>query len=405
MNMAVASYSSVGLIAAYFSAIFEASPLVVRSPGRINLLGEHTGYHGGFALPAAVDAAIYCALAPNNTGDRCRVYAKDVAQYVEFTIGEWPKNARRWEKYLYGVVAELMVAGYQVGGFDLVFGGNVPIGVGMSSSAAIECGLIYGLCAINNLPLDRLQMARLVQRVEHQHADVQSSLTDAFANLMSRTDAVLQLDCRSLDYAYFPLALGEYRLILLDTQVKYALADHEYHLRMNQCREGLARLQKVFPQVRQLRDVTMDMLDQCRGQLHPVALRRCKYVIAENERVLAACACLLQGNLPGFGRLLFDTHQGLRHEYEISCPELDFLVDFAAQYEGVLGARMMGGGFGGCALHLIHRDVLADFSEAISRRYLKANGRQLHLYPVRQAEGTGLIALPDNVAFNNSILS
>ncbi len=373
-----------------FHQRFREEPLLVRSPGRVNLIGEHTDYNQGFVLPAAVDKAVYMAVAPGK-GQRCILYALDLDQSHEFDLNELVKSDQRWPNYLMGVVAELQKAGCQVSGFHCVFGGDIPIGAGMSSSAAIEAGLAFALNKIFSLGLEPLTLVKLAQKAENEFVGVRCGIMDQFINIFGRPKSVLKLDCRSLDYQYYPFDRQDLRIVLCDTLVKRELASSEYNVRRQQCESGVQCLARYAPHLKSLRDVSLDLLEAHRTELEPVIYKRCDYVIRENIRVEEACADLQKSDFISFGKRMFGSHQGLRDDYEVSSRELDVLVDAAAEVKGILGARMMGAGFGGCTINLLQENALDEFRENVGRAYQIQFGKEPRFYISMLKSGTEVI--------------
>ncbi|TPE44025.1 galactokinase [Pontibacter mangrovi] len=374
-----------------FKELYQQEPTVVRSPGRVNLIGEHTDYNDGFVLPAAIDKEIYFAIAPNGQ-EICRVHAFNESQSDTFKLEKHIEpSAGGWVNYIKGVVAQFIKANYEIGGFDLVFGGNVPIGAGLSSSAAVECGLAFGLNHIFNLGVEKFELVKMAQKAEHEYAGVKCGIMDQFASMFGKEGHVVKLDCRSLEYTYYSSDLEGYRIVLCDTQVKHSLASSEYNTRRQECEAGVALLQKHYPQVQSLRDVTIGMLEQHQADFEPVIYKRCKYVVSENNRVEEACQHLQEGNLKAFGENMYASHAGLQHDYEVSCPELDFLVDQTRNDESVLGARMMGGGFGGCTINIVKLDELENFSGRIEAAYQQQFGRKPQIYVAQIVDGSSLV--------------
>lgn len=265
------------------------------------------------------------------------------------------------------------------------------MGAGLSSSAAIECAVAFGLNHLYNLNIDRVTLVEIAQKAEHSFAGVLCGIMDQFASLLGKADNVIKLDCRSLDYEYVPLDLGDYKLVLLNTNIKHSLASSEYNTRRMQCSEGVHMVKEYFPEVKSLRDVTMSMLDKGVKQKDKEIYKRCKYVIEENKRLLQACEDLRQGNLQALGHQLYQTHQGLSTEYEVSCSELDFLVQYVKTKKGVLGARMMGGGFGGCTINIVHEGAIDDLIKETGNAYLQQMGKELTPYVVQTGNGTCII--------------
>ncbi|HEV7350788.1 galactokinase [Telluribacter sp.] len=370
-----------------FKELFGETPRLFRSPGRINLIGEHTDYNQGFVLPASLDKAVFFAITPR-TDNRVILHAVDLDETYEFTLDDFSKPEQTWTYYQLGVLDQLQKHGYQLGGFQTAFGGDIPLGAGMSSSAALECCLFFALNELFGLGLDRLTIVKLGQKVENQYVGVQSGIMDQFASVFGKEESVIRLDCRSLEYEYFPFPMHEYLLVLCDTSVKHSLASSEYNTRRQECEKGVSILQKYHPDVQSLRDATPAMVEEHREELGPVVYRRCKYVTEEIERVQVACELLLRGDLAGFGKKMYETHEGLQHEYEVSCEELDFLVDQTRDNPDVLGARMMGGGFGGCTLNLIKNTAVDTFEKQMKAAYQQAFNIELPCYRVRIMDGT-----------------
>lgn len=373
-----------------FKQLYRQEPVVVRSPGRVNLIGEHTDYNEGFVLPAAINKEIFFAVAPNGT-NTFRAHAFDLEQQSEFELANVHRINIGWANYLLGVVAQFQKAGYKVKGFDLVYGGNVPIGAGLSSSAAVECGLAYALNYLFAYGIDKFTMVQMAQKAEHEYAGVMCGIMDQFASMFGKYNHVVKLDCRSLEYQYYPFDMQDYRLVLCDTQVKHSLASSEYNTRRQECETGVALLQKYYPEVNSLRDATLQMLEQHRAEFDPVVYKRCRYVVAENGRVEEACADLERGDLEAFGQKMYASHQGLQHEYDVSCAELDFLADLARQHKAVLGARMMGGGFGGCTINLVKWAELDAFTKEMTDAYLQKFGVTLKTYVAQMVDGSSLV--------------
>lgn len=376
-----------------FEEIFDASPLIIRSPGRINLIGEHTDYNEGFVLPAAINKEIYLAIAKNGRGD-CRVYSSDYQEMITFSLQDISPAPSGWINYITGVVAQLIRAGYSLKGFDCVFGGNIPIGAGLSSSAALENGICFGLCELFDLGVDRMSMLKYSQKAEHEYAGVACGIMDQFASMMGKADHAIRLDCRSLDFSYFRLNLDNYRFILCDTQVKHSLVDTEYNVRRMECEVGVKSIKKYNEQVISLRDVSFEMLEKVKHEIPSKVYSRCLYVLQENNRLLKGCQLLEAGDLEGFGKLMYGSHEGLSQQYEVSCPELNFLVDFTSDRAEVLGARMMGGGFGGCTLNLVLKDQNETFKSEITAAYQEKFGHPPTIYEVSIVDGTSSMTVP-----------
>lgn len=373
-----------------FQSSFSGEPTLVRSPGRVNLIGEHTDYNGGFVLPAAINKEILFAVAENGT-EQCKLYAVDVDQHYSFPLNQLEHSAKEWPNYLMGVVDQLQRSGYTLKGFDCVFGGNIPLGAGLSSSAALECGILTALDHIFHLGIDPISRVKLSQKAENEFVGVNCGIMDQFASTFGKQGHVLKLDCRSLEYEYYPFSTENYKIVLIDTRVSHSLASSEYNVRRQQCEAGVVMIQQYEQGVESLRDVNLEMLEHFRNRMDAVIYQRCKYVVEENQRVKAACQALLQNDLPLFGQKMYASHYGLSQEYEVSCAELDFLVAQAKKYDAVLGARMMGGGFGGCTINLVKEDGIEKITAEVTDAYQKKMEKEAKVYIGDIVEGTSII--------------
>ncbi len=382
--------SEMGEVKAEFEDLFGKDPLIIRSPGRVNLIGEHTDYNDGFVLPAAIDKSIYIAL-KSRTDNLCRFYAADLGEKYEFENVNLSRSPKSWANYLIGVIDQIKKSGKNIGGFDCVFGGDIPIGAGLSSSAAIEAGLAFGLNKLFDLGISGIDLVKLSQRAENEFVGVRCGIMDQFINIFGKENKVLKLDCRSLDYEYFPFENTELKIVLCDTQVKHSLAGSEYNLRRKQCEEGAAKLRQFDLSISSLRDVSLDFLYEHEDDLDPVIFKRCGYVIRENERVGLACTELNRNNFIAFGELMYQSHQGLKNEYEVSCDELDLLVDVTSGMEGVIGSRMMGGGFGGCTINLVNERYIDPFKQIITEKYKEKFKKGVEFYISEIKGGTGIV--------------
>ncbi|HEX8425249.1 galactokinase [Hymenobacter sp.] len=378
-------------VAKSFQDRFNHSPLLVRAPGRVNLIGEHTDYNGGFVMPAAIDKEIYFAVGLNGT-TTARLYSYDLDQSYETELTEVTRDKTMWANYLKGVVAQFQKRGLTVPGFDCVFGGNVPIGAGLSSSAAVECGLAFALDNLMGTNLDRMELAHMAQKAEHEFAGVKSGLMDQFASLFGRPGQVMLLDCRSLAYEYLPFDTAACGIVLCNTGVKHSLASSEYNLRRQECEQGVTVLQQYYPEVASLRDATLQQLNAHREELGDVVYRRCLYVVQENFRVEAARQHLNEGDLAAFGREMYASHAGLRDDYEVSCRELDVLVQIAKAQPGVYGSRMMGGGFGGCTINLVAVEHIESFVQKATEEYKRYLGLELETYQTTITGGVDIMS-------------
>ena len=375
-------------IATAFQHHFGYVPLLVRAPGRVNLIGEHTDYNGGFVLPAAINKEIYFAVGLNN-GPEARLYSHDKDEHFLVPMDQIAPSQHLWANYLLGVVAQFQKRGIAVPGFDCVFGGNIPIGAGMSSSAAVECGLAFALNELLGAGLDRMTLAHMGQAAEHEYAGVRSGLMDQFASLFGRAGHVVRLDCRSLAYEYLPFNAEAYHLVLCNSGVKHSLASSEYNTRRRECELGVALLQRYYPEVHTLRDATAAQLDRHREELGEVVYRRCQYVVQENRRVERTCQALLADDMTTVGEQMYASHAGLRDQYEVSCRELDVLVQIAKAAPGVLGARMMGGGFGGCTINLVAAEQAPAFVLQATTEYHRILALPLETYTTTIVAGVG----------------
>ena len=374
-----------------FKSIFAGeSTLVVRSPGRVNLIGEHTDYNNGFVLPAAIDKAI-CMAVSARADKEVHIVALDLDSSFHGSIDKLQRSPLHWPDYLQGVIQQIQALGHQLSGFNCVFGGDIPLGAGMSSSAALECATAFALNELFGLGLDPLTMVKLSQKAENVFVGLQCGIMDQFASMFGRRNHVIRLDCQSLEYVYFPFDTEGIRIVLLDSAVKHSLASSEYNTRRRQCEAGVSLVRAQHPNVKSLRDVTLEMLESAVAPVDALVYRRCRYVVEENARLLAGTEDLQQGDLEAFGRKMFASHEGLSHDYEVSCEELDFLVDQVKGDPGVIGARMMGGGFGGCTINLVREEAIDALVERLTPVYRQAMGLELKAYIGRIENGTSFV--------------
>lgn len=382
---------SVDEVRTKFKSIFKKEPIVIRAPGRINLIGEHTDYNDGFVMPAAVDKEIFFGISASADGLSV-LYSLNYNERFEVDLDNpRPVTTPRWANYVLGVLFQFRERGYPVKPFYCAIGGNVPLGAGMSSSAAMECGFAVALDELNQLGVPKLDMVHMAQWAEHHFVGVKCGIMDQFASMMGKKDHVMVLDCRSLTHEYAPLDLREYQIVLCDTKVKHSLVDSEYNTRRKECESGVKTLQQYFPGIKSLRDVNIGMLEEHKDEFGGKVYQRCRYVVREIARVQAASADLNAGNLEAFGEKMFETHEELSHLYEVSCKELDFLVSEAKTFSGVLGARMMGGGFGGCTINLVKRADAGDFIRKVGERYRSTFSIEMGVYQVNIVDGTGRV--------------
>jgi len=368
-----------------------AYDLEVSSPGRVNLIGEHTDYNDGFVLPAAIDKRITIRLRANGSKTRCTIKSKGFDSVLVVDLGNISQGTEGWHNYVLGVLNELQLLTQDLKGFDCEMETDIPVGSGMSSSAALECGLAFGLNELFDLGLDRWQIIKLGQRAEHNFVGTQCGIMDQFASVMGKKDHSMLLDCRSLDFEYIPTKMDPYVILMLNTNVKHNLSTSGYNDRREESSSGLKIIAERFGVQHSFRDMTPDMVKRCREELGNVRYRRCSYVLEENQRVLKAAEHLSNNDLIGLGKLLYESHEGQRKKYEVSCPELDFLVDFSKNWEDVLGARMVGGGFGGCTLNIIHVEAVDNFVNAVSEAYKKKFSIELSPFQTVPSQGTTII--------------
>ncbi len=348
---------------AIFTERFSTTPILYASAGRINLIGEHTDYNGGFVFPGAIDKYIMAAINVNGT-DKVRLFSVDMNGYTEFGLREEDKPSEQWACYVFGVCREILKRGFEVKGFDAVFAGNVPLGAGLSSSAALESCFAFALNDMfNENKIDKFELAKIGQSTEHNYCGVNCGIMDQFASVFGKKDCLMRLDCRSLEYEYFPFKPVGYKLVLVNSQVKHELVDSPYNKR----RESCERVAKTLG-VDTLRDADMDMLEAAKAKISEEDYKRAVYVIGEKQRVLDVCDALEKGDYETVGERMYETHHGLSRDYEVSCEELDFLNDLAKEC-GVTGSRIMGGGFGGCTINLVKEDLYQTFVDTAKSKF------------------------------------
>jgi len=389
-----------------FQQLFNSSAfLVVQSPGRINLIGEHTDYNNGFVLPAAIDKCVQVAIAKRSDG-AIHMHAIDLQESVIVTAVTIQPHATSWVNYIIGVVAQVQKYSATAPnnsaaldldkGFDICIQGDIPIGAGLSSSAAVECAVIFALNEMYQLGLSTMQMALMTQQSEHEFAGVKCGIMDMFASLHGKSNQVMLLDCGSLQHSYYPLDLKDYQIVLFDTQIKHALASSEYNTRRLECEQGVGILQQKYPSIKTLRDASKQQVEQFlapnnnldKNAISDKVYQRCKYVVDEIERVQLAAKDLLAGDIKAFGQKMFETHEGLSKLYEVSCPELDILVNVVKDNPHVLGARMMGGGFGGCTINIIKKSEVQAIINTVADIYAQQTAHTLKVHQVKIAQGT-----------------
>jgi len=360
---------------------------VYASPGRINLIGEHTDYNGGFVFPGAVDKGMIIEIKPNGT-DLVKAYSIDLKDYVEFGLNEEDAPRASWARYIFGVCREMIKRGVGVKGFNTAFAGDVPLGAGMSSSAALESAYAY---ALNDLfgdnKIDKFELAKVGQATEHNYIGVKCGIMDQFASVFGKEGSLMRLDCRSLEYQYFPFKPEGYRLVLVDSVVKHELASSAYNKRRQSCENAVAAIAKKHEGVEFLRDCTLEMLAEVKEEISAEDYMRAEYVIEEIQRVLDVCDALEKGDYETVGQKMYETHHGMSKKYEVSCEELDFLNDVAFDC-GVTGSRVMGGGFGGCTINLVKNELYETFITTAKERFKEKFGRSPKVYDVVISDGS-----------------
>ncbi len=346
-----------------FEARFGGRGLLYAAPGRINLIGEHTDYNEGYVLPGAIDMGIVASIRTNET-NVVRAYAIDLDEYAEVDIDGGVLPEQSWMRYIYGVCCEVKKRGFKVSGFDAAFSGDLPAGGGLSSSAALESAFGFAISDIyNGGEIDRFELARIGQSTEHNYCGVKCGIMDQFASLFGSKDHLIRLDCRSMEYEYFPFESEDYRLVLVNSRVKHELSGSPYNRR----RESCERVAKELG-VPSLRGVLLDKVMELKGKVSDEDLSRAIYVVGEEGRVLKACEALCQGDFECVGEQMYATHAGLSKDYEVSCVELDYLNDIAKEC-GVTGSRMMGGGFGGCTINLVKNELYDAFVKTVVEKF------------------------------------
>ena len=376
-----------------FAALFGGHPRLFRAPGRVNIIGEHTDYNDGFVMPAAIDLYTWVAAAPRRDR-RLRLWSEAFFDFVEIDIEDLDRvPAPHWSNYVRGVAAMLERSGKRLVGADLAIFATLPLGAGLSSSASLEVAVGLALLGISDLSVDRHELVRLCQRAEHEFTGTLCGIMDQFVTCFAEPGRPLALDCRSLDYEAVSLG-DEVCLVVCNTMVKHELASGEYNQRRAQCDEAVRRLREVLPGIRALRDVSVADVERWRDRLPPTVYRRARHVVRENERVQSALAALRDGDAVALGRLMDDSHTSLRDDFEVSCRELDVMVEAARSFTGVLGARMTGGGFGGCTVNLVEAPVVGAFVEHMRRGYSTATGREAAVFVSRPAGAAEEIPWP-----------
>ncbi|WP_416441629.1 galactokinase [Phnomibacter sp. MR] len=379
-------------ISAAFLAAYNATPtIIVRSPGRVNIIGEHTDYNNGFVLPAAIDKAAYIAISLRDD-DQIHLTALDLNETFSISVADLkPVGDVSWPNYILGSAAQFTKRGIHLPGFNAVLTSDVPMGAGLSSSAAVECATVFALNHLLQTNIDRVAMVEMAQKAEHEYAGVMCGIMDQFASMMGKENQVIKLDCRSLSYEYVPFNLEGYKIVLLNTNVKHSLASSEYNTRRKECTQAVEWVSAHHPEVKSLRDATVAMLDEHVLPKDAVVYNRSRYVVDEIARLQDACNDLQQGNIAAMGQKMFATHDGLSKLYAVSCKELDFLVDFVRNRPEVLGARMMGGGFGGCTINIVQESAIDALVAAVRPAYEAAMQLPLDVFVASIKNGTEII--------------
>ena len=375
-----------------FRERFGADAKLYRAPGRVNLIGEHTDYNEGYVMPAAIDFSCWVAIGVRDD-HKLVVYSENFGETAEARLDDdHLQRSGKWSDYPIGVATILQQAGYQLRGANLYIKGEVPLGAGLSSSAAIEVATAFALLESSGHAIDRVRTALLCQRAENEFVGARCGIMDQFIAGHGRAAHALMLDCRSLQYRLLPLPESVH-LVICNTMVKHELASGEYNKRRSECEEAARRIAEVLPQVKALRDVTPQQLEEHRSRLSPVVYKRAKHVVSEDDRVLAAASALEKGDINHFGKLMYESHRSLRDDYEVSCKELDLMVEIASRQRGVYGARMTGGGFGGCTINLVNAADTADFQRHVAEAYHSATGRKPDIYVCDASQGAEAVSL------------
>ena len=373
-----------------FSQLFHQEPLLIRSPGRVNLIGEHTDYNMGFVLPASINKAIYLGIHKRNDME-IHLHSLDYNDDYQTTTDTIQRSGKLWPDYILGVIEQIQRSHQAIGGFNIVFGGDIPPGAGLSSSAALECATAYALNHLFDLGYQKMELVRIAQSAENEFVGMQCGIMDQFASVFGKEGHLIRLDCENLDHTYIPFRAEHIKIILFDTRVKHSLASSAYNERRAQCEEGLRLIQSARPEVSSLRYATEDMLLEYVKPVSETIYRRCSYVVSENERLLMGCKDLENDDLASFGKRMFETHAGLKDLYKVSCEELDLLVDLVKNNPDVIGARMMGGGFGGCTINLVKAGAVEKLIETVSETYKSHTGKELLAYETNIENGTSII--------------
>lgn len=373
------------LVRRQFEDIYRQTPRLYCAPGRVNLIGEHTDYNNGFVMPAAINLECGVAIAPRQDR-KLAVYSNDFPSEPVVIDLDDSSPEGRWSDYVQGVAAMLEKSGFRLGGANVLVSSKVPIGAGLSSSAALEVAVGFALLDLNGFAVDRKLLASICQRAENEFVGARCGIMDQFIGCHGEKGQCLLLDCRSLEYQLLPIT-GNVRLVVCNTMVKHEIAAGEYNVRRAQCEEGVRLLSQNLHGISSLRDVSSEDFERHCGLLSPLLQKRCRHIIRENDRVLAAATALQRGSLNDFGRLMSESHESLRDDYEVSCRELDLMVELAGEVEGTFGARMTGGGFGGCTINLVANDAISAFTEHVSAEYRRRTELDPKIYVVTASQG------------------
>ena len=368
-----------------FKEKFGAEGILYFSPGRVNLIGEHTDYNGGCVLPGAIDKGILAEIKPNGT-DKVRAYSLDLQDYAEFGLNEEDKPKASWAHYIFGVCREMQKRGAKLSGFDTVFSGDVPLGAGLSSSAALESTFGFALNEIYNCGFDKKELVLIGQKTEHNYCGVNCGIMDQFASIFGKEGNLIRLDCSTMEYEYVPFHPQGYKVVLVDSVTKHELVDSPYNKRRQSCERAAAAIAVNHPQVKLLGDADLEMLEEVKGKISEEDYMRATYAIQENQRLVDTCEALKKGDYETVGKNIYATHHGMSKLYEVSTIELDFLNDIAKEC-GVTGSRIMGGGFGGCTINLVPEDKYDHFIETSVAKFKEKFGKEPKIYPVKISDG------------------
>ncbi|MEM8525135.1 MAG: galactokinase [Bacteroidota bacterium] len=379
-------------LAQRYAEIFKQSYILIKAPGRINVIGEHTDYNEGWVLPAAIDKYIYFALGKNGDRNYTEVYSPFFDEKAKFSIQATDfEDIPSWAKYLQAATMEMRARGYDLKGINGAMDGDIPLGAGLSSSAALCCGFIFGMAKLNDIEISRAEIALIAQATEHR-VGLNCGLMDQYAVLFGKENQVIGLDCQSLQFEHSPLELQNYVLVLINSNIKHELAaDSGYNDRRASCERVVATIQKKHPNIKTLRDISEAQLLDYQSQLDAIDFQRAQYIFRENQRVLNTMEALKKGNLQQVGEYLYQSHHGMRHEYEITVPEIDLLVDLTKEMPEVLGSRMMGGGFGGCTINFIEKSAKERIIQEIVSQYQQQTNQEATVYEVKISDGVSLI--------------